>query len=164
MQVQCSKCSRSLAVTDVVHLVDGRLAHVECSRPSTLTPEERQLVFLYCSGHAVAHCASCDARFRFGELGSDMLGSHTNICPRCRRDLTETIRLHLYGCAMLPSEVRTRARAVREAAQNLVKQSQRLVDRADVLMREAEAALLERQRALRDAMAMRASRPARPAV
>jgi hypothetical protein len=42
---------------------------------------------------------------------------------------------------MLPSEVRRRAKAVREAAQQLVKQSQQARDRSDVLIREAEALL-----------------------
>jgi hypothetical protein len=56
-------------------------------------------------------------------------------------DLTDSIRVHLYGCAMLPVEVRRRAQAAREAARSLVKQSGQLSDRADVLLREAEAAL-----------------------
>jgi DNA-binding NarL/FixJ family response regulator len=69
-----------------------------------------------------------------------------------RRDLTETARGHLYGCALLPSEVRLKAQQVREAAQRLVKQSQQARDRSDLLLREAEAALFERQEALRTAM------------
>ena len=47
------------------------------------------------------------------------------------------------------------ARAVREAAQCLVKQTQELRDHADVLIREAEAALFESQQALRAAMSKR---------
>jgi len=50
---------------------------------------------------------------------------------------------------MLPSEIRLRAQAVREAAQRLVKETQQ------VLIREAEAALFEKQRALREAMSKR---------
>ena len=65
------------------------------------------------------------------------------MCPRCRKDLIENVRGHLSGCATLPSEVRLRAQAVREAAQRLVKHSQELRDNADVLIREAEAALFE---------------------
>ena len=122
-----------------------------------LTPEERALVFVYCSNHVVTYCVLCNRKYRFTELGADVLGSsRTNVCPHCRSDLTEQVRAHLFRCAMLPSEVRLRARAVREAAQNLVKQSQQLRDRADFLIVEAEAALLERQRALRDAMSRRA--------
>jgi hypothetical protein len=56
---------------------------------------------------------------------------------------------------MLPSEIRLRAQAVREAAQRLVKESQQVRDRSDVLIREAEATLFEKQRALREAMSKR---------
>jgi hypothetical protein len=113
-------------------------------------------VFVYCSGHVVARCPACDVSFRYTQLAADMVGgSRTNMCPRCRRDLTEAVRAHLFRCAMLPSEVRLRAQAVREAAQHLVKESQQLRDRSDVLIREAEAALFEKQRALRAAMSKR---------
>jgi hypothetical protein len=58
---------------------------------------------------------------------------------------------------MLPKEIRLKTQALREAAQHLVKQSRDAIDRSDVLIRGAEAALFERQRALREAMARRAS-------
>ena len=131
---------------------------MDCQRHDTLTVEERALVFLYCSGHVVAHCPGCDLSFRFTQLASDLLGgSRTNLCPRCRHDLTENVRGHLFGCATLPSEVRFKAQAVRDAARRLVKQSQEARDRSDVLIREAEALLFENQRALRTAMAKRAT-------
>ena len=104
----------------------------------------------------VAYCLPCNEKYRFTELAADMLGSsRTNVCPRCRRDLTEEVRAHLFRCMMLPTEVRLRAQAVREAAQRLVKQAHQACDRADVLISEAEALLFERQRALRDAMSRR---------
>ena len=74
------------------------------------------------------------------------------MCPRCRRDLTEIVRAHLFRCPTLPGEVRLRAQQLRDAAQRLVKESQQLRDNADVLIREAEAMLFETQRALRTAM------------
>jgi hypothetical protein len=64
--------------------------------------------------------------------------------------------VHLYGCSMLPAEVRRRAQAAREAARSLVKQSGQLNDRVDVLLREAEAALY----ALRDTMRQAPTRSA----
>jgi hypothetical protein len=156
MQVACSKCGEPIALTDIIESHDGHLSHVDCRRPQVLTPEERALIFLYCSGHVVARCPACDVSFRYNELAADILGGgRTNTCPRCRRDLTENVRRHLYGCAMLPSEVRLRARALREAAQRLVKQTQEVRDNADVLVREAEAALFESQQALRAAMSKR---------
>src|SRR5262249_30987515 len=75
-----------------------------CRRPRELSPEERQLLFRYCFDHAVAQCASCSQDFRQAELGSDLLRSRTNLCPRCRVDLTERLREHLYSCTMLPEK------------------------------------------------------------
>ena len=156
MQVKCSKCSQPIALTDIIESNNGHLSHVDCKRPQILTPEERALVFVYCSGHVVARCPACDISYRYTELAADMVGgSRTNMCPRCRQDLTEAVRAHLFRCAMLPSEIRLRAQAVREAAQRLVKETQQLGDRSDVLIREAEIALFEKQRALQEAMSKR---------
>jgi len=152
MQVQCSKCSEPITLSDAIESSRGRLSHVDCSRPGMLTTEENALLFAYCYGHAVAYC--CDLSFRLAELAADA-GGRTNLCPRCHRDLTQVARAHLYGCAMLPSEVRLRAQAVREAARRLVKQSHQLRDSSDVLIREAEAALFESHRALRETMSKR---------
>jgi hypothetical protein len=123
MQVKCAKCSQPIALTDIVESNNGHLSHVDCKTPHVLTPEERALVFVYCSGHVVAGCPACDISFRYTELAADILGgSRTNMCPRCRRELTEAVRAHLFRCAMLPSEIRLRAQAVSEAAQRLVKE------------------------------------------
>jgi len=156
MQVKCAKCSQPIALTDIIESNNGHLSHVDCKTPHVLTPEERALVFVYCSGHVVARCPACDISFRNTELAADILGGgRTNMCPRCRRDLTEAVRAHLFRCAMLPAEIRLRVQAVREAAQRLVKETQQLGDRSNVLIREAEAALFEKQRALREAMSKR---------
>ena len=155
MQVKCAKCGQLIVLSDIIESSNGHLSHVDCKRPRSLTAEERHLLFVYCSDHAVAQCLACDLSFRMMELAADPLDSRTNMCPRCRKDLTENVRTHLYGCAMLPSEVRLRAQAVREAAQRLVKQSQKLVEDADVRIQEAEAALFEAQQAFRAAMRKR---------
>jgi hypothetical protein len=152
MQVNCTKCSEPIALSDVIESSDGRLSHMDCKRPRMLTAEERALLFVYCFGHAAAYCLGCDLRFRMAELAADAFGGGTNLCPRCRKDLTQSARGHVYGCAMLPVEVRLKAQAAREAAQHLVKESQQLRGTSDVLIREAEAALFERPRALREAM------------
>ena len=155
MQVKCPKCSEPIALSDVIESSDGRLSHMDCQRPRMLTVEERALLFVYCFGHAVAFCLNCDLRFRMAELAADALGSRTNLCPHCRRDLTQSARAHVYSCAILPAEVRLKAQAVREAAQHLVKESQQLRDTSDVLIREAEALLFERLGSLREAMSQR---------
>jgi ribosomal protein S27E len=155
MQVKCSKCGQLIALSDIIESSDGRLSHVECARPRTLTADERHLLFVYCRDHIVAQCLSCGLSFRLMELAADPLGGRTNICPRCRKDLTENVRTHLYGCAKLPAEVRLRAQALREAAQRLVRQSQELVENADVRIREAETALFLAHHALRAEMRKR---------
>src|SRR5262245_3777885 len=154
IQVKCSKCSEPITLSDAIESKKGRLSHIDCSRPGMLTTEENALLFAYCYGHDVAYC--CDLSFRLTELAADA-GGRTNLCPRCHRDLTQSARAHLYGCAMLPSEVRLRAQEVRQAAQRLVKETQQLRDRSDVLIREAEATLFRSQRALRDAMSKRSA-------
>jgi hypothetical protein len=155
MQVNCTKCCRSIALTDVIESSAGRLAHLDCARAQGLTPEERTLLFVYCSGHHVAKCLPCGLQFEMMQLAADPLGGRTNLCPRCRMDLTASVRAHLFSCSVLPAEIQRRTQEVREAAQILVKRSQQLVDTSDVLIREAEAHLLERQQALRRAMANR---------
>lgn len=157
MRVNCSKCSRPIVVTDVIECSNGHVLHLDCLRPHALTAEERALLFVYCSNHAVAQCLACGISLTLSELAADTLGGRTNLCPRCRRDLTVNVRAHVYGCVQLPSEMRLRTQEVRDAAQLLIKRSQELSDQAHVLIREAEAHLQERQKALRAAMARRAS-------
>jgi hypothetical protein len=65
-----------------------------------------------------------------------------------RAVLTDSLRAHLYSCAILPAEVRRRAQEIRAATQQLVKHAGQLRDRADVLIRETEVAIA----LLRDAM------------
>jgi hypothetical protein len=68
MQVNCRKCSRPISVTDVIQSSNGRLQHLDCPRSGGLTFEERALLFVYCSEHAVARCLSCDRDFRMAPL------------------------------------------------------------------------------------------------
>lgn len=155
MQVKCSKCSQWIGVSDIIESSNGRLSHLDCARRRVLTPEERHLLFVYCSGHIVSECLDCRVGYRLMELAADTLGSRTNLCPRCRKDLTEYVREHLYRCPILPSEIRLKAQAVRESAQQLIKRSQQLADSSDLLIREAEAMLFAHQQILRDAMRRR---------
>jgi hypothetical protein len=155
MRVNCAKCGRSIALTDMIESSAGRLSHLDCARAEGLTPEERALLFMYCSDHVVTKCVPCGLEFRMMELAADPLGGRTNLCPRCRTDLTASVRTHLFACAIPPEEIRLRTQEVRDAAQMLVKRSQELVNRSDALIREAEARLFERQQALREAMAKR---------
>jgi DNA-directed RNA polymerase subunit RPC12/RpoP len=153
MQVNCAKCGRSIALTDVIESSAGRLSHLDCARAEGLTPEERALLFLYCSDHVVTKCIPCGLEFHMMQLAADPLGGRTNLCPRCRTDLTASVRAHLFGCAILPEEIRLRTQEARDAARMLVKRSQEPA-RSDAVL-EAEVVLVARQQALRAAMAKR---------
>jgi hypothetical protein len=141
-----------LSPDDTIERDGGRVVHLDCRRPRRLSFAERSLLYQYCWNHAAGECVSCGQRFRQDELLSGLFGD-TDLCPRCRNDLTDSIRVHLYSCAMLPAEVRRRAQEIRVASQKLAKQSGQLHGQADVLMREAEVALA----ALRNAMKQSAS-------
>ena len=139
MRVQCHRCCRLLSADDTVSFDGDRIVHLDCRRPRDLSPEERKLLFRYCFDHVVAQCAACARGFRQQELGVDLLLYKSNLCPGCRADLTVTVRSHLYGCELLPVEVRSRVDEARAATRELIKRTHELTDRADVLMREAES-------------------------
>jgi len=145
----CPECSRTILPDDTLVFGFGILGHLDCRRPRVLSAEERTLLFVYCRDHQVAECVRRTGRFHLREVASlNSFGVRTYECRWCHADLTDSIRAHLYSCALLPVAVRRRAHAAREAARSLVKQSHQLNDAADVLLREAEAAL----HALREAM------------
>jgi hypothetical protein len=147
-QAKCARCQRAISSYDSIAVQGEEIFHVDCRRPQVLNHEERVLLFRYCWDHPVAECAACARKLRQQELASDFLGLKSHLCPSCRTDLTESVRSHLYNCPILPAEVRSKAQAVREVANRLIKDSQQLRDAADVLRAEAEAALA----ALRETM------------
>jgi len=148
----CPQCSRMIAPEDTIVFGHGILGHLDCRRPRVLSAEERTIALLYCHDHDVAQCSTCTRRFRLRELVSqDQFGVRLHACPWCYTDLTDTIRAHLYGCTILPAEIRRRAQAARDAARSLVKRSFELRDAADVAMREAEAAVHSLRETLRKA-------------
>src|SRR5215471_17565303 len=135
-QSKCPQCLQVISPDDSVRVGGSRVVHLDCQRPRHLTREERLLLFRYCRGHAVAKCPSCaQSLIQRHELASGLLDKRTHVCRRCGTDLTESIRHHLYSCAMLPAEVSEQAQRVRDAARRLVKESQQLSDRAEVLTR-----------------------------
>jgi len=145
----CPECSRTISPEDTIVFRFGILGHLECRRPRVLSAEERTLLFIYCRDHSVAECVRCSRKFHLREVVSiDQFGIRSHGCPWCHTDLSDGIRAHLYGCAMLPIAIRRIAQAAREAARSLVKQSHQLRDAADVAVREAQATL----HALRNAM------------
>lgn len=145
---KCPRCEQGISLDDTVQFRGDRVVHLDCQRPRDLSREERILLFRYCWGHAVAKCPACAQSFRQHQLGADLLGHRSHLCPRCRTDLTEGLRGHLYACTELPAEVRWRAQEVRDAGRRLAKRGSQLPDHADVLMHDAEAAVA----ALRETM------------
>ncbi len=143
----CTRCSRTIEPGDTIRFGPSDLSHVDCRRPRVLSAEERALLFLHCCDHAVER-APCASSFRLAELGSDLRG-HTNLCTRCRQDLTDGVRAHLYKCDAISEIVRHRAQAVRVASERLVKESDELGDTADALRREVQTALQALQDAIR---------------
>jgi hypothetical protein len=105
-----------------------------------LNAEERAILLTYCSDHQVAKCIACTGDFKLSDLAVDALGGPARLCPWCRRDLTDSIRTHIYGCALLPEEIRRRGELAREAGQRLLSESDYLSDTALVLMRKSAAA------------------------
>jgi len=145
-QAKCWRCERSISANDAFSFDGDHIVHLDCGRPRTVSPEERALLYRHCFDHAVAECVTCAQSYRQLELGSDLVNNRVHLCPKCRADLTESVRAHLYSCAMLPEELRQRLHVAREAVGQLIKRS--AFDPADVLKREAEAAIL----ALRESM------------
>jgi len=148
-ELTCARCFRVLSPDDVVAADGAGIAHVDCRRPRDLTHQERSLLYGYCWAHPI-DCPACGQSFRLFELDSDPFEYYKRTCcARCRVDLIETVRDHLYTCPLSPEVVRRRVRDTREAARRLVTQARELGDRADVLMREAEVAATELYDALK---------------
>ena len=141
MDTNCSLCRQVISPDDTVEFVGYGMAHLDCQRPRSLSPEEHVLLYVFCWNHAVAECAACAQSFRQKEFAADPFDSRAYGCRHCGADLTESIRAHLTACAMLPEELRRRVKEAREVTQRLIKRSYELSDRTDVLMREVEAAL-----------------------
>jgi NAD-dependent SIR2 family protein deacetylase len=138
---RCPLCSRLISIDDTVVFGHGHLSHLDCRHPQALSPEERAILYLYCRDHDVGECVACARRFRPFELAANATDGQPRRCPGCGGSVYESVRRHLYACAMLPAEVRRRAQAARDAARELVKRSRQLSEAADVLVQEAEAAL-----------------------
>jgi hypothetical protein len=149
----CPNCSRTISPDDTIVFNRRLLGHLDCRRPRVLSAEERTLLLIYCRDHHVAECVRCGGRFYLQEVASlDSFGVRTHGCPGCHTDLTDRIRAHLYGCAILPVEVRRRAQAAREAARSLVKHSaEQHVRSIAQLVAEADAALYALRGTIRQA-------------
>ena len=151
--MKCARCLLVISPEDTVEVYGNQVAHLDCRKPRDLNHEERELLFTYCLRHAVATCPACAQDFQQYELTADPIGNRTHLCPRCRIDLTERLRDHLYDCTMLPGEVRYRAREARAILQRLIKESYEAIDRTGVLRAESEAWLADNRKLLQEVRA-----------
>ena len=147
----CPQCLQPISPEDTIVYGFGVLGHLDCRRPRVLSADERTLPFIYCRDHPVAQCVRCTVNFYLREIASlDQFSIRSHECPWCYADMTDSIRTHVYGCALVPAKVRRRAQAARDAARSLVKRSLELCDAADVAIREAEAAVYALRQAIRE--------------
>lgn len=121
-------CPRCLRVVSLEEIVGNRVIHRDCPRTGGLPYREWRRLLFYCSSHEVAKCPSCGRGARQHELNSNMVGDYTCVCPKCRTDLTEAARSHLYICGMLPREVRRRSLALCRAAADLLRESRAILE------------------------------------
>ena len=77
------------------------IVRLACRRLRELNDDDRALLFKCCWDHVVAECVSCRQGFRQHELAADLFKHRTHLCPRCRTDLTGSIREHLSACGLL---------------------------------------------------------------
>jgi len=86
-----------------------QIFHLGCWRPRELNYEERALLFKFCWDHDVAACVTCGRSYRQHKLAADLSDRRIHLCPRCRTDLTASMRYHLYTCVSVPTDVRLRS-------------------------------------------------------
>jgi transposase-like protein len=140
---------------DSIEIQGGDIIHDDCQQPRGLSRDERVLLYRYCWYHAVAKCVACGQSFRQEELGADVFRRLSYLCPRCRSDLTESLRGHLYSCPLVLPILRQRVQDARDAARRLIKQ--RIEDAADVPVSEAEAAIAALRATIRETGARRSA-------
>jgi hypothetical protein len=108
-----------------------------------LSSSERAMMIRCCYAHDVAFCHGCARSYRVQRLGADWLEGKTEICPRCRGDLSDSIRDHLRSCepvATLRSSVLVAdSRALWEASVILRKEAQQTRDDFRARVAEVEA-------------------------
>ena len=166
MKIVCAWCQReseSGYLGDREPSADSATTHEICSRhkrqvledlptqsffDATMLHLERVLLFRYCWGHQL-QCPACGESCRVFEVNSGRFERNKRTsCVRCRADLMESVRGHLYACPSSPEGLRDAAQEARANMRNLLKQVRELRHHGGVLPHQAEAAEIE----LRDAL------------
>jgi len=82
----------------------------------------------------VAACEDCRRDFKFTELGVDIVGRRYYVCPSCRLDFVDHLRLHVLNCRSIAASLEERV----ERSQRLIKDSDRLKTSSAILAAESQ--------------------------
>jgi len=96
---------------------------------------ERHVLAAYCSNHAAATCEGCRRDYTFTELNVDVGGRGSYVCPTCRLDLADQLRLHILSCRGIAASLEERI----ERSGQLMKASDRLRTESAILAAESHA-------------------------
>ena len=119
---ECPQCLRTILPEDTIVFGSWPSRSLRLSSASCTERRRAHDALYELPHHPLAACVRCAERFHLRDVASiDLRGVRAYSCPWCHTDPTDSIRVHLYGCAMLPAEVLERARQAREAARQLVK-------------------------------------------
>jgi len=115
-----------------------------------LSSNERAIMIRCCHGHDVAFCHDCARSYGVHRLCADWYRGKTDECPRCRADLSDSIREHLRSCELVilrSRELVADSRALWDASVILLKEAHQTVDATGDRIAEAEAELEKRRTA-----------------
>ena len=108
-----------------------------------MSSSERAMMIRCCYAHDVAFCHDCAQSYRIQRLGADRLEGKTEICPRCRADLSDSIRDHLRSCepvaTLRSSKLVAESRALQEVSRLLRKEAQQTIHDAGTRVAEVDA-------------------------
>lgn len=114
-----------------------------------LSSTDRAIMIRSCHDHDVAFCDDCARSYRVHRLRVDWYQGKTELCPRCRADLSESIREHLRSCELAATlrsqQLSAESRTLRDTSVALIKDARQMVDNAEVRTAEADAELQKRR-------------------
>ena len=100
-----------------------------------LSDAEIRVLATHCVNHAVARCDDCQRDYKFAELGIEIIGRRYYLCPLCRLDFVDDLRLHILGCRSVAAALEERE----ERSQLRIKESRSLVASSAVLAADSQA-------------------------
>src|SRR4030095_10501352 len=103
---ECPQCLRTILPEDTIVFRSWPSRSLRLSSASCTERRRAHDALYVLPHHPLAACVRCAERFHLRDVASiDLRGIRTYSCPWCHTDRTDSMRVHLYGCAMLPAEV-----------------------------------------------------------